>query len=216
MKRLSWAVALSCSILSAPLAAGRAAGPAVLPKDHLPVPPVRQAASHTCGAAALLSVLFYWQVHDGNEGGLYEKLQTTEKDGTAPESIVAAARHFGLKARARGGMSLEDLRAALRARETVILALQAWRDESKAGRPWRDEWEDGHYVVLVGMDESHAYFMDPAVPAGYAYMPLGELEERWHDYEDRTGKPRRYLHYGITIAGKKPVGSAVGALLRLQ
>jgi hypothetical protein len=105
-------------------------------------------------------------------------------------------------------MTLEDLRAALKRGETLILDIQAWRDESEANTPWEDLWEDGHYVVLSAMDSKNAYFMDPSVMGSYAFIPLSELPGRWHDYENRTGPVRRYYQLGILISGKSPLDPA--------
>ncbi|HAH05975.1 MAG TPA: hypothetical protein DCM05_05495 [Elusimicrobia bacterium] len=179
-----------------------------MPKGHLPLPILMQETDYSCGAAALLSVLRYWQVFEGNERDLYGPLQTTPNDGTEPQSLAAFARKQGLKAEMKEKMTLEDLRAALKDGVTVIVDIQAWRDESEADTPWEDLWEDGHYVVLSAMDSKNAYFMDPSVMGTYAFIPLSELPGRWHDYEDRDGTLKRYYQLGILIKGKQPLDSA--------
>jgi len=45
----------------------------------------------------------------------------------------------------------------------VIVNGQAWRDDS--GIPWANEWEDGHYMVVIGLDEKNVYFEDPSILA---------------------------------------------------
>src|SRR5687768_8460831 len=98
----------SLALLLAPAAAA-----ARLPAGALPVPLVRQAAPHTCGAAVLLSVLQYWQAYDGGEAALQRALGTTENAGTPPDRIAAAAESFGLTAYLAENMTLEDLGLAL-------------------------------------------------------------------------------------------------------
>lgn len=188
---------------------------ASLPKDALPVPLVRQATSYSCGAAALLSTLYYWQVYDGTESSLYERLGTTPQDGTEPSGLVSGAKSLGLEAELKEGLSLADLRASLKKGQTVLLDLQAWRAEGSTAS-WKDTWEDGHYVVLVGMDQTHLYVMDPSSPGAYAYLPLPEFAERWHDYEDRHGARREFVHTGILISGKKALKSVPAPLVRLE
>jgi hypothetical protein len=39
----------------------------------------------------------------------------------------------------------------------VIILIQAWRDEDNL-TPWVDDWEDGHYVVVIGYDAQNLYF----------------------------------------------------------
>ncbi len=174
---------------------------AKLPPTALRVPIIRQGTDYSCGAAALLAVMTYWRVYDGNERDLYGILETTPADGTEPDKIESGARVFGLHAELRENMTFEDLSAALGQGWTVILDVQAWSDSSNT-TPWRDRWEDGHYVVLVGMDSRLAYLMDPSTAPGYAFVPLDELMDRWHDYENRRGHVRRYFQAGIVIHGK--------------
>lgn len=172
----------------------------------LPVPLHQQETDYSCGAASLLSVLRYWQAFGGAERDLYDALQTTT-DGTEPDKIEEVARKFGLSAQLREGMSLDDLRAALARGDTAILDIQAWREGPSAKLPWEDVWEDGHYVVLIGMDDSRAYFEDPVLDDSYAAMALDELPRRWHDYENRSGAVRRYFQAAVVISGKTPLAN---------
>jgi predicted double-glycine peptidase len=188
-----------------------------LPKDALPLPIVSQAHDYSCGAAALLSVLYYWKAYNGTETSLYPMLDTTQKDGTEPDKIAEVARELGLDSTLQEGMTLNDLRAALKRRDTVILDIQAWREKSgQAHKPWLEEWEAGHYVVLAGMDRKFFYVMDSAAIAGYTYLPIPELFERWHDYESRNGTHRRYFNTGIVIHGKTALPSIPAPLIRME
>ena len=186
-----------------------------LPRRSLPVPLVRQATDYSCGAAALLSVLFYWNAFDGKESDLYDLLKLSPQDGAPPENIAAAAAHFGLKAGVSENLTIDELRLALERGETPIVDLQAWR-EPGSKKPWREEWEDGHYAVLVGLDKKNAYLMDPSSPGAYAWLPLDELVERWHDYEDRGGIHRRTNRLAILISGKRASRQYPAPLVRME
>lgn len=174
-----------------------------IPSDYLPLPITVQETNYSCGAAAALSVLRYWQAYGGDEQSLYKLLETSPKDGTPPENIARGLSQLGLQAALRENMTLDDLRAALRRGDSVILDIQAWRNDEDT--PWSQRWEDGHYVVLAGMDEHYAYLMDPSTEGRYTYLPLSELLERWHDYEDRGGQVRRYYQAGIVAHGSQPL-----------
>lgn len=201
LRRLTRRVRLrALTLLALVLALGCAHAPlrdAALPANALPVPLVRQATSWSCGAAALLAVLYYWRAYDGNESSLWGPLDTTEKDGTEPDAIARVARAHGLAAELREGVGVDELRAAVAAGRTVIVDLQAWRDDARRG--WADDWDDGHYVVLVAVDGGRAWAMDPSTDAGYAYLPLDELGARWHDV-DRAG--RRFSRLAIFVSGR--------------
>jgi predicted double-glycine peptidase len=206
------------SIVGAPLSA-HAADPAPrLPSNALPVPLVPQATDYSCGAAALMSVLYYWQVYDGTETDLYARLGTNEKWGTEPEPMAAMAKRLGLRAEIKQKMTLQDLRDHLKDGSTVILDLQAWRilKPHQTPLPWKDNWEDGHYVVLIGMDSLYAYFMDPSAHVGYGYMPIIELLDRWHDYEDRNGPIERSEQLGVVISGTRAHTAFPSALVRME
>ena len=187
-----------------------------LPAQYLPVPITLQATDYSCGAAAVLSVLTYWQAWAGHEADLYGLLETTQKDGTHPVKMAEGLRALGLQARVQLEMSLADLRASLARRETVILDIQAWPVRGDPMPPWSDLWDDGHYVVLVAMDDHFVYVMDPSTSTGYTWMPAQELLERWHDFEDRNGPIEKHERLGIIVSGKTPLPSFPAPLTRLE
>jgi len=187
----------------------------VLPDKALPVPIVRQSTSYTCGTAALLAVLYYWQVYEGNESGLVELTGTKPGEGTTPQGIVRGAQKYGLAAHYKEMVSTEELRAALGRGETVIVDIQAWPDEPD-GMSWAKRREDGHYLVLTGLDRKYAYFMDPSVGAGYTYIPLAELLERWHDYENLESGVWDNRQLAIFVSGKTPLKIYPSGLTRTE
>ena len=89
----------------------------------------------------------------------------------------------------------------------MILDLQAWRDKPIA---WRDDWDDGHYIVLVAIDGDRVYAMDPSADSGFSWLPVAELEERWHDFELQGGGRRNLQHMAVFVSGDAHV-SARGA-----
>ncbi|HEX9105279.1 MAG TPA: C39 family peptidase [Polyangia bacterium] len=180
------------------LAAAAAVGCAHLPASALGVPAVAQATDYSCGPATMTAVLRYWKRPVACEQDLYSPLHTTQKDGTEPYRLEEVARANGLRAEYRIGATVDELRAALAAGTTVILDLQAWRDTA---RPWADDWDDGHYVVLVAIAGDRVYAMDPSADDGFSWLTLGELAERWHDFEMRDGQRRNLQHMAVFIAG---------------
>ena len=196
------------------LALACASAPAARPRPFLPVPLISQSTSYSCGAAALMSVLLYFQVFDGPEAELHAPLAVTPEQGTHPDRIVKVAQRFGLQADKRDGLDLEDLRQELGSGALVILDIQAWPDGSR--RRWQDHWEDGHYVVLVGMDDRNVYVMDPSVRGRYGYIPQPELLQRWHDYEREAGRRRIYDRLGIVVRGAEPLEAYPGPPVRIR
>lgn len=168
------------------------------------IPDVRQGTGYSCGAAAFQAVLAYWGMAE-REDRLIARLETAPKRGTHPEDIVRVAREFGLEADLREGLEIDDLRAGLSRRATVIVNLQAWRESAE--RPWTENWEDGHYMVLVGADEHNLYFEDPSLLGSRGFIPVPEFLDRWHDYEGEApfdAADRKYIRMAIFIRGDEP------------
>jgi predicted double-glycine peptidase len=176
-----------------------------IPASYLKVPLVRQAYEYSCGAAALLSVLYYWNIFDGGEADLYEPLKTSEEQGTSPRSILSVAQSMGLEGEIREGLTLGDLEVFLAQGKTVILDIVAWPEPPEPNRSceqWLADYENGHYVVLVGIDEKNVYFMDPSTAGRYAFIPRDELLWRWHDADLIDQKLVKNHHLGIILSGK--------------
>jgi len=79
----------------------------------------------------------------------------------------------------KDGLSLNDLKRQINLGHPVILLVQAWQDA--AGAKWAEDTKDGHYVVAIGYDRQNLYVMDPATSGNYAFIPLQEFADRWHD-----------------------------------
>lgn len=47
-------------------------------------------------------------------------------------------------------MSLADLEAYINLQIPVIILIQAWKEDDSI--PWANDWDDGHYVVVIGYD----------------------------------------------------------------
>ncbi len=206
---------------AAPAPHSTAANPGAipLPSEALRVPLLPQRTDYTCGNAALLSVLRYWKpesFRETTEGDLIEALGTTSHDGTEPRAIASfAAMQTGLTAELRTEATTDDLDRALARGEPTIVDIEAWQERTHATEqvPWESDYDDGHYVVLVGAgkaavpstpsaaEEDVYFFMDPSTPGSYAYLPKQELVARWHDVvRDEAGQPHRTQHVAIFVA----------------
>lgn len=182
------------------LCAGALQAAEKLPTSFLPIPIVRQETDYSCGAASSAAVLKYWGLFSGEETDLHSDLETHPKEGTAPSSIVTVLESYGLQVDYQENFTVSKLRRALKAGKTIILDLQAWRTDEKTA--WADLWEDGHYVVAVAIDSKRLYVMDPSTENYYAYLPLSELMDRWHDYESIDGKMVKNHQAVILAKGK--------------
>ena len=100
-------------------------------------------------------------------------------------------------------MTVCDLIADINSDIPVICLIQAWGKSEEGAYSndysYKEEQNYGHPVVAIGYDKEKIYFFDPQLPDTYSYIPISELEERWHD----TIHGERYVHTGIEIKGYK-------------
>ncbi len=184
---------------------------AALPRNWVHVPVVTQQSNFSCGPAATLALLRYWRpeaFESVGEADLYAPLETTHARGTEPEPIAALLRRNGLDAEYRhGDVTISDLERAVDEGQPPIVDLQAWTDHPT---PYRETWDAGHYVVMVGYDEERLFFADPSTmtPDGYAFLPRNELEERWHDLAGLSDD--RVERMAIFVRGRSPRPKTLG------
>jgi predicted double-glycine peptidase len=190
---------------------------ASMPSHLVPVPVVTQQKDFSCGAAATLALLRYWDADgyaDVDEETLYAPLQTTHARGTEPEPIVAYLRSAGLDAVYRHtDVTVGELERAVDRGEPPIVDLQAWTDHAA---PYRETWDAGHYVVMVGYDAERLYFVDPStVTQGLVYLTRSEFEERWHDlagdHDERVERMAIFVRAGSRVSSASGLRAAEGA-----
>jgi hypothetical protein len=145
----------------------------------------------------LQAVLAYFGIAV-REDKLAVAMAATPENGTTPEAIVSAARAQGLDAEVREGLTVDDLQAELDAKRPVILEMQAWTDTPHVD--WANDWDDGHYAVLIAIDGDDLVFEDPSVLGSRVQLPRRELDARWHDIDFG----RRHVHAAILFHGRPP------------
>ena len=91
----------------------------------------------------------------------------------------------------------------------VIVDCQAWRSVSQYNESWADTWHDGHWLVVIGIDENNVTLEDPYILGDRGIMSREEFMARWHNVrgldETDTGKQ---IHMGIAIRGERPYSTS--------
>ena len=164
---------------------------------ELAVPDVRQATPYTCSASALQAVLAYYGL-ETREAVLADELGATPENGAPPEAIVRVAVAHGLRATKRENMTVDDLGSEIARGRPVIVEIQAWSDPPRTS--WADDWDDGHYVIVIAVEGDRLVFEDPSVLGSRAVLSRREFEERWHDID----AGHRNVRTGILFGGKQP------------
>lgn len=159
----------------------------------------RQGTSFTCGADCVQKVMVYYG-EDFRELDLAHDLKTDPKHGTYVKNIVKFFHRQGLKAIVRQKMTISNLIAQINRNIPVIIMLQAWGSKENFAKNYKDEWDYGHFVVVIGYTCDLILLSDPAL-FNVGYIPKAELKARWHDTDE--GNIKTY-QLGISVFGKKP------------
>jgi len=172
------------------------------------MPDTRQSTEYSCGAAAMQAVLGYWG-RDIGEEDVREMLNTNEVSGTYPDDIIRVAKALGLKAEYKENMSMADLENYVAEGIPVVVDCQAWRSVSQYNESWADTWNNGHWLVVIGIDENNVTLEDPYILGDRGIMSREEFAARWHNVrgldETDTGKQ---IHMGIAIRGERPYSTS--------
>ncbi len=170
--------------------------PERLPRNIIRIPMTRQSTDYTCGVAALQSLLAYFG-DEVREDTLCKSLKSNPQEGTNYQAMVAYAKGRGYDVRVRTKMSISALKKLIDDRKPVICLIQAWAERKV---DYSQDWDDGHYVVAIGYDAKNFYFMDPSTLGNYAFIPIREFEQRWHDTDSKV----RLVHFGMVLEKKQP------------
>lgn len=163
------------------------------------IPDVIQMNSWSCGVGVVQSVCMYYGIW-GYQDEYAREMGTTSDQGTHPLRITAYLQKSGLKASLREGMTLDQLRKEVDQGHLVIIDYQAWGEP--ADKDYRQEWEDGHYSLVVGYNDQAIFIEDPSLLGTTGYLKNQEFLDRWHDYEIEGGKRREYVRMAIVVEGK--------------
>lgn len=161
------------------------------------VPLVRQPDTYSCGTASVLSVLGYYGIEFGYED-LSKALKASKSDGIDHRNIIKFFQDKGLEVELHKGMLLSDLQSFIDDEVPVIVVIQAWNGSLEPVN-YENEWDSGHYAVVVGYDDDNIILMDPSTLGNYTYIPRDEFVKRWHD-QDQDIKLRQA---GIVVTAIK-------------
>jgi len=160
---------------------------------------MRQTYNYDCGAKALQSVMAFYGL-DVREEELMDKLKTRESDGTKIKNMVSVAEDYDFKVD-HGKMTLELLKKFVTSGSPVIVLLQAWSEKDMSLEDWKNDWEDGHYVAVIGVENGLIVFEDPS-SVKRTWLKEEEFLARWHDVDSNSDK--KFVNYGIVLHGAKP------------
>ena len=144
------------------------------------VPVIQEVTEEAGGAAAIQSVLAYFGKEVLDQEDVMEAVGT-DSQGTAIEDMVAFANMNGVPATQKSRVTISELQDQVRLGNPVLVELMAWSEDETSDSTYSDDWEDGRYAVVVGVDNTNVYLMDPSLAGRRGFIPLREFQERWHN-----------------------------------
>ncbi|PIP24880.1 MAG: hypothetical protein COX34_01805 [Candidatus Nealsonbacteria bacterium CG23_combo_of_CG06-09_8_20_14_all_36_12] len=125
----------------------------------LPVKPFQETLCRGyCGPASLKMVFEYYGVRK-SEKELAEILKCETKRGTNDRSIKEVAENLGFNVEIKNNASFGDVQVWLDKKVPVIVD---WFSRGRHDYP-EDNVADGHYSVVVGLDDEFIFLQDPEV-----------------------------------------------------
>ena len=129
-----------------------------------------------CGPASLKMVLDYYGVTK-SEKELAEMLKCDPERGTDDKSITEVAKKLGFKVEIKNNASFEDIKAWL---DKKIPLIVDWFSRGRYDYP-EDDVADGHYSVVIGLDEEFIYLQDPEI-GRMRKIKRGDFLRVWFDF----------------------------------
>jgi predicted double-glycine peptidase len=170
----------------------------------LDLPTGRQTFDFDCGAKALQLVFMYYGI-DVREDELMKELKTDET-GTRIENMVSVAERRGFQAIASCEVSLETVKKFVDEKHPVIVLVQAWADRYMTLEDWKQDYNHGHYVIVIGYSDNIIVFEDPG-SIRRTWLTEEEYIARWHDMDRRT--QQKLNHFAMVLLGKRPAGKSI-------
>ncbi|MEI7897362.1 MAG: C39 family peptidase [bacterium] len=163
----------------------------------LDFPNTRQSFEYSCGPGAVQAVLAYYG-EDFRESELIGLLKTEKNEGTYIRDIVKFLHHQGFSTKVKHRMTTAELFGYIDKEIPVIVLIQAWGDERDFRKNYKDCWNDGHFVVVIGYTDKDVLISDPAL-FNTGYIPIREFIDRWHDVDEVETN-----QVGIAVYGRQP------------
>jgi len=154
----------------------------------LPLKPFQETLFKSmCGPASLKIVFDYYGIEKSEEE-IAKLAGTTEDLGTDEEGIKKAAESLGLKVEIKNESSFEDIQNYLNKKIPVIVN---WFTR---GRIDYDDSQvpDGHYSVVVGLDDEFIYLQDPEI-GKLRKIKKNDFMKVWFDFIGSYIKPEELI-----------------------
>ncbi len=157
----------------------------------LKFPMKEQLHNFDCGVAVAWATLRYYgeKPHYLN---LIKGSGVCPVDGLNPYMLMDLLRHYGLYPNLEENKSIRYIKNEIMNDRPVITVVQMRKEYN---RPWSKTWSYGHYVTVIGFDNTKLFLYDPWI-GGIRSYKNEMFYNRWHDCSPEGDK---YIKTCITI-----------------
>lgn len=129
-----------------------------------------------CGPASLKILLSYYKV-DKTEGELAKLCNISKNLGTDDKSLKETAESLGFKVKIKNNSDFNDIKEWL---EKGVPVIVDWFTRGRADYS-DSEVADGHYSVVMGLDDKNIYLQDPEI-GGTRTIDKDDFMRVWFDF----------------------------------
>ncbi len=133
--------------------------------------------ANTCGPASLKIVLDYYGTYK-TEKELAKICKISKKLGTNDKGIKNAAEKLGFKVTIKNNSTFSDIQEWLKKKVPVIVD---WFTRGRSDYS-DSETSDGHYSVVMGLDNKFIYLQDPEIGKARK-IKRNDFMRVWFDFE---------------------------------
>ena len=163
------------------------------------LPNGRQSFDFDCGAKALQIVMAYYGL-DIPEGDLLDDLKASSQ-GTPVKNMISLAEKKGFQVVALCNVSLDTVKEYVAKSIPVIVLVQAWAERYMTLEDWKNDNDDGHYVIVIDYYDDIIVFEDPA-SFRKTWLTEEEFLIRWHDVDPST--KTKLENFAMVLLGRDP------------
>ena len=143
-------------------------------------PIVIQDNDYSCGLACTKAILQFYNIFYTDKH-LYELLETNETFGTNSSKVVETlSKHFLINVFENS--NIKQLKKIVKQGYPILTLIQAYKDDENV--LYKNTFECGHYVVIIGFEKNHFILMDSATEDVYKKISTEELLNRWCDEDE--------------------------------
>ena len=143
--------------------------------------------ANMCGPASLKILLSYYGI-DKSEQELARLANIAPDIGIDDKSITRVAESLGFKVQIKNESNFSDIEEWLKRGVPVIVD---WFTRGRSDYP-DSEVADGHYSVVIGLDDEYIYLQDPEI-GGVRKIKREDFMKVWFDFPGKLIEPNELI-----------------------